>query len=271
MTVTSTTNVDHRWACVYLHCWHAVFHATHIHYPPVNLIQLANRTLSSAYLRWDAVRPNEQLQSICITINGVDMQAVRRTGSSPDQETLLFEGAFKLIVCTIHRPLISLEPTNVLQIRKARQANMNRLFQCTLGAVVVSQIVPFLPVPFADIRLQSSDNGLIPRIYTFAQERMLVDSVTWNNEFGCAIWHYFDGPRVLWFANSSVRNYLAVLLSPYENAPYTLGVRCARRVDSDQISSWGPVSELDNSSVLVLLAKSLASVGAHLINSRRKY
>lgn len=137
---------------------------------------------------------------------------------------------------------------------------MNRLFQCTLGAIIVAQIVPFLPLPHPDIRFQSADSLMTPRLYSAAQRDSFVASVRWVDQFGCPIWHHFEGPRILWFANDPVRSFLSILLSPCEDLPYTLGIRSARRVDSDQVASWGPASELDNPSVLVLLAKSFASV-----------
>lgn len=143
----------------------------------------------------------------------------------------------------------------------ARQGNMNWLLQCTLRALVISQVVPFLPLPYADIHAQwSSHMVMVPRIYMSAQKNCLVDSVTWNPCFGWQIWHHFKGNWVLWFTNQPVHDFLSLLLSQNENNAYALSVRHIRRNTLADIVSWGPVTELDNTSVLALLAKLLASV-----------
>lgn len=140
---------------------------------------------------------------------------------------------------------------------------MNRLLQCTLGALVVSQIIPYLPPPYPNICAQSSGNTTMhPRIYTQAEKTYLTESATWNPQFGYTLWHRFQGNQVLWFANPAVQNFLAILLSPNENSTYTLGVRWAKKDQFGHVLSWGPVTELDNDSVLVLVAKILASVSA---------
>ncbi|KAH0838743.1 hypothetical protein J3R83DRAFT_7102 [Lanmaoa asiatica] len=102
------------------------------------------------YICWDAVRSNEQLLLTSITINGNNMQAI----------------------------LI-----NIYQIQKAQQVDINQMFQCTLGAAVISQITLFLPIPHVDIQLQSPNNLLISQVYTAAQKSLLVDFTTWDPQF----------------------------------------------------------------------------------------
>lgn len=132
-------------------------------------------------------------------------------------------------------------------------------------ALVACQVVPFLPPPHIDIypsQPQSSNITIIPKAYTRGQRDVYEASVTWDKRFGCGIWHSFEGDRVVWFGNEAVRRFLAALLSPNECAPCALGVRRARRGPPDVVTSWGPVTELDNRSVLSLLAKCLASVSS---------
>ncbi|KAF8121021.1 hypothetical protein EV363DRAFT_1187408 [Boletus edulis] len=224
---------------------------THICQPALHLTKLTNRALRSAYAGWDATGPNEPLSPVSIIIDGHHLRAIRRTDDSsvpPIPDILHFESAFKAV------------------IRAARQANMNLLLHSTLGALVVSRVVPFLPETYADSHIQQSSHmTMIPRIYTLAQKNGLVDSVTWNAPFGCPIWHHVEGNRVLWFACQPVRDFLAILLSQNENNIHALGVRHMRRNTPGGIASWGPVNELDNTSVLALLAKLLASLSVSVL------
>lgn len=145
----------------------------------------------------------------------------------------------------------------------ARQASMNRLLQYTLGALVFSHIIPFLPFPHPDIRTPISNHDIFARLYDNHQKDYLVDSITWDSRFGCSIWHRFEHNQILWFANETMRDFLSILLSQNDNSTYTLGIRHARRTPEGDVLSWGPLNELDNTCALALLAKLLASVSDH--------
>lgn len=138
---------------------------------------------------------------------------------------------------------------------------MTHLMRCTLGALVVCQVVPFLPIPHIDIRPSHPNPAtFLPSVYSDLQKDGFELSIRWDPRWGCRIWHEFEVDRVIWFGNTAVRRFLFMLLSHDEDAPYALGVRRARGGPPNVITSWGPLAELDNHDVLVLLAKSLASV-----------
>ena len=133
--------------------------------------------------------------------------------------------------------------------------------RCTLGALVACQVVPFLPTPHIDIRLQQSSHAtLIPRVYSSDHKLFFESSIEWDTRFSCRIWHEFQGNKIVWFGNKAIRLFLSMLLFPNEGALYMLGVRWARRGSPNVITLWGPVVKLDNHSVLALLVKILASV-----------
>ena len=130
-----------------------------------------------------------------------------------------------------------------------------------MGTLVACQVIPFLPTLHIDICLQQSSHAtLIPRVYSSDHKLFFESSVEWDTQFGCRIWHEFQGNKIIWFGNEAVRLFLSMLLSPNKGALYMLGVRQARRGSPNVITSWGPVVELDNHSVLALLAKILALV-----------
>ncbi|KAG9310619.1 hypothetical protein JVU11DRAFT_9187 [Chiua virens] len=253
--VTHILHIDRPWAHVFLHTWHMVFHDTHTSHPPSRLTHFTNRALSSAYVRWEQLRPSEPLKMVPITINGIVMLAMQQPTNASEiinglKEALnLFNTSFKDV------------------IKLARQSCMNQLLRSTLGALVKCQVIDYLPPPHVDTRPLQSNITILPRVYSEERKNFYQSAAQWNHKFGCQIWHEFTGPEceIVWFGNYSVRRFVATLLSPDEREPHTLGVRHARRGPRNVLTSWGPVVDLDNNSVLTLLAKILASLSTSIV------